>query len=104
MPPYTNYKEEFEKYLGNSQDCETLYLALGDKYEFEQCYETMHDMDLQDADVLVKHGTLSYPFTVETSRQMLFDFIREVWDAAYNHGYHDGAAESGVTLAEMEDE
>ena len=33
--------------------------------------------------------------------QALYDFIRDIWDAAYSHGRQDALAEVGATLAEI---
>lgn len=93
----------FKKYLDNSQDYDTIKLELENSYNFEQCFEVMDMVDHQDADTLARNHALSYPFIVETNRQMLFDLIREVWDIAYSHGYHDAQADEGINLTEIEE-
>lgn len=80
-------KERFKKYLDNANDYDTIILALQDS-DFEYCYDQMHDADYRTGD----------DWHVRT----LFNFIRQVWDAAYNHGYHDAQADEGLTLAEMD--
>lgn len=69
------------KWLDHSADANAIVLMLNDSYSFYGLYSR----------------------TDETLRGMLFDLVREVWDAAYSHGYHDANAENGLTLAEMED-
>lgn len=86
-----------QEWLGNSQDANAIALAIEPLYAFEQCFEMVDMIDHQDADILARRS-LSHPFTVETSRQMLFDLIREVWDAGYSHGYYDGRTEAGENM------
>lgn len=89
-----------KKYLDNSADSDTIVLAMSESYNFEEMANLAIEADYNDMRILQQQGLTVT--RVETSRQILADLIREVWDAAYNHGYHDAQADEGLTLAEMD--
>lgn len=72
------------KWLDHSADANAIALMLNDSYSFYRLYSALEQ-------------------TNNDNITMLFDLVREVWDAAYSHGYHDANAENGLTLEEMED-
>lgn len=94
-------KEILKKYLDNSPDCDTIILELQDSYELEQLYKLADLADYNDNCLMFSTGL---PFK-ETNEhvQWIFSLIRNVWDIAYNHGYQDAQADSGLTLIEQED-
>ena len=82
-----------KKGLDNSPDCDTIILEL---QGIDKCY--------------LAEAILSYDSLMSESVSELayaandyWNLIRNLWDAAYSHGFHDGQAECGVTLNEMED-
>ena len=89
-------RETFKKYLDNAHDGDTIYLELQDSYEFEECYAIMEQIDDNDLRLLQRKGVPV--MQVETSRQMLFDLIREVWDTAYSYGFRDHEEETTLTI------
>lgn len=74
---------EFSYFLDNSNDAMIIRMELEDMYEYEQMFELCKQADDNDQTVIFKDNS----GTVETSRQILFDLIRNVWDIAYNYGY-----------------
>lgn len=72
------------RWLDHSADANAIALMLNDSYSFYGLYSALEQ-------------------TNNDNITMLFDLVREVWDAAYSHGYHDANAENGLTLKEMED-
>lgn len=90
-----------KKYLDNSADSDTIVLSVSQSYNFEEMANLAIEADYNDMRILQQQGLTVT--RVETSRQILADLIREVWDTAYNHGYHDAQADEGLTLAEMTD-
>lgn len=90
----------FKKYLDNSQDCNTIKLELENSYPLEDLWDLAKQADYSDLRILQQQGLRIE--NVETNRKLLFDLIREVWDIAYSHGYHDAQADEGMGLSEME--
>lgn len=72
------------RWLDHSADANAIALMLNDSYSFYELYSALEQ-------------------TNNDNITMLFGLVREVWDAAYSHGYHDANAENGLTLEEMED-
>lgn len=97
-----NTVEKFKYFLNNASYSETLALEIGNSYEFEECLTIMENTD--DSDLMVLESYFGVKLkALKCSQQTLFDLIALVWDSAYSHGFHDGQAECGVRLDEMED-
>ena len=93
-------KETFEQFLDHSVDCGTIYLEAS---RCEDTEELVNLIDCCDDDYfhwLDGEGEENPPEYYYTEK--LFNFIRHLWDAAYDHGRHDALAENGFTLAEID--
>lgn len=95
-------EDKFDYYLDNSADCDTIKYEVRFIYEFGELLDLVELVDSQEETILKVKGIIAKDAQVHSNRAMLFDFIRELWDIAYNHGFHDGQVDLGLTLADME--
>lgn len=101
-------KNPFIKFFDNSPDAETISLEVSPLESFQNLFEMMQETDSHDSYILLQlvqlqHGNPDELEPIEESQQTLFDLIRNVWDIAYSHGYHDAQADDGKPLSKIEE-
>lgn len=97
-------KDIMKKYLDNSPDCDTIILELQGSYDLAHMIECADLDDYMNKEYEIKRGMYDPNDEYnDLSVRSLFDLVREIWDAAYNHGYQDAQVDCGLTLTEQEE-